>query len=230
MSFVTAIIVAAGNSSRMNGIDKQLLIIDKIPVIARSTLAFQNNDLVDSIVIVTRPDLIDEIKSIISTYKLDKVINVVAGGDSRAQSVINGINAFSDTDCLLIHDGARPFISNDDITAVIKASERFGAAALAKTVTDTVKIVDNENMIKSTIDRDYVRLMQTPQVFKKSIYLDAVNKAEDLSCITDDCMLVENAGYNIKIVDSKGFNIKITTPDDINIANEYLRSQNKWSE
>ncbi len=225
MNKVSAVIVAAGSSSRMMGIDKQLLEIDNVPVIIRSTMAYQNSDLVDNIVIVSRIDMVDKIEKLVDLYKINKVSNIVIGGENRAQSVINGIKGCGDCEYIVIHDGARPFISNEDIENTIKAAFEYDCAALAKIATDTIKIMDDQNYISSTVDRNYVCLMQTPQVFKKSVYIDSIEKAQDLSLVTDDCMLLENAGYKVKIVEAKSFNLKITTPVDIDIANAYIRRQ-----
>ncbi|MCR4593882.1 MAG: 2-C-methyl-D-erythritol 4-phosphate cytidylyltransferase [Clostridiales bacterium] len=225
MNTVTAVIVAAGSSTRMEGIDKQLALIDNVPVIARTALAFQNSPVIDHIVIVTRNDLINTVEDIVKEYNISKVVSVTNGGNTRAQSVIKGINMCPKADYIAIHDGARPFVSAESIEKTVNAAFKYGAAALAQPAKDTVKTVDKDNFIVSTVDRNSVRLMQTPQVFKKSVYLEALLACDNPDSFTDDCMLMESAGYKVKIIDSDSFNMKITLREDLETAGAVIRGK-----
>ncbi len=222
---VSAIIVAAGTSSRMHGIDKQLLEIGGMPVIARAVSAFDKSEIISEVVIVTREDLIDKISLLTEKYNFNKVKAVVKGGDTRQISVFNGIAACSDdAEFIAVHDGARPFVTQDVIRNTVSAAFKSGAAAAAVTANDTVKIADENNKIINTVDRDTVRLMQTPQVFEKNAYISAMNNVPDSEKFTDDCMLMEKAGKSVLTVPSSPLNIKITTREDIVFAEAVLRS------
>ncbi len=224
---VSAVIVAAGSSSRMHGIDKQLLDIGGMPVIARAVSAFEKSEIISEIVVVTREDLIEKIKDIIEKYGFNKVKAVVRGADTRQKSVFNGIFAASENcEYIAIHDGARPFVTQEIIENTVNAAIKFGAASAAQTAKDTVKISDKSGKIIKTVDRNTVRLMQTPQVFEKNAYLTAMKSVPDSELFTDDCMLMEKFGKTVYAVESDSLNIKITTRDDIILAEAILRSRN----
>ncbi len=221
---VSAVIVSAGNSTRMGGINKQFLEIDGVPVIAHSISAFQKSEYVDEIVIVTRESDIEEIQNLVNKYNFTKVNAIVCGGETRQLSVYNGVIKTSDNSAIVaIHDGARPLVSDKVITETIKMASEYGAAATGVKVKDTVKVVDCNDNIIETPDRTYMRFIQTPQVFKKSLYLDAVKTVENSKNFTDDCKLLEAYGETVKFVDGDYENIKITTPEDVELAENYLK-------
>lgn len=223
---VSAIIVAAGTSSRMQGIDKQLLDIGGMPVIARAVFAFQKSDVIKEIIIVTREEVIDDYKIIAERFEFSKVKAVVKGGNTRQESVFNGISACSENaEYIAIHDGARPFVSQEVIKETVEKAICFGAAAAAITAKDTIKIVNDKNFIAETVDRNTVRQMQTPQVFEKNAYLNAMKTVSNSKNFTDDCMLMESAGVPVFTVESSPFNIKITTPEDIVFAEAIIRRE-----
>lgn len=225
MKNVCAVIVAAGTSSRMHGIDKQLLDIGGMPVIARAVSAFQKSEIISEIVIVTREDLISKINGIVSEYGFSKVKAVVVGADTRQKSVFNGISQSSvNCEYIAIHDGARPFVTQEIIRNTVAAAVKYGAASAAQTVKDTVKATDETGRIIKTVDRDTLRLMQTPQVFLKESYIAAMKTVEDSEKFTDDCMLMEKFGKPVYAVDSSPLNIKITTREDIVLAQAIVRS------
>ncbi len=225
---VSAVIVSAGNSTRMGGINKQFLEIDGVPVIAHSISAFQKSEYVDEIVIVTRESDIEEIQNLVNKYNFTKVTAIVCGGETRQLSVFNGVIKTSDNSAIVaIHDGARPLVSDKVITETIKMASEYGAAATGVKVKDTVKVVDCNDNIIETPDRTYMRFIQTPQVFKKSLYLDAVKTVENSKDFTDDCKLLEAYGKTVKFVDGDYENIKITTPEDIELAENYLKRKGK---
>lgn len=220
---VSAVIVSAGNSTRMGGINKQFLEIKGIPVLIHTLMVFNNAECIDEIVVVTRESDIGEVEKLLSTYGINKVVRVVKGGETRQISVLNGVNATSkNTDIIVIHDGARPLVTEKVITETLKCAISFGAAATGVKVKDTVKQVDDNNNIVATPDRAYLRFIQTPQIFYKALYLEAVNSVENSKDFTDDCMLIEAFGKIVKFVDGDYENIKITTPEDVELAENYL--------
>lgn len=224
---VSAIIVAAGTSSRMHGIDKQLLDIGEMPVIARAVSAFEKAEIISEIVIVTREDIIESINALVLKYGFKKVKAVIKGGNTRQESVFNGIDVCSeDSEYIAIHDGARPFVTQDIIKNTVNAAMKFGAASAGVTAKDTVKIADENNKIIKTVDRDFVRLMQTPQVFEKETYVTAVKTVQNSEMFTDDCQILEKFGKPVFTVESSPLNIKITTREDIVFAEAVLRSGN----
>ncbi len=221
--FISAVIVSAGNSSRMGGVNKQFLQINNIPVIAYTIKAFDDSDLIDEIVVVTRECDIDNIRNLISQYNFKKVSTVVKGGETRQLSVYNGvINTSENADFVAVHDGARPLVTQKVICDTLYKAFEYGAAATGVKVKDTVKQVNDSDDIIATPDRAYLRFIQTPQIFSKSLYLDAVNTVENSKDFTDDCMLIEAYGKTVKFVDGDYENIKITTPEDVELALNYL--------
>lgn len=225
-AFVSAIIVAAGSSTRM-GLDKSKQFIDLCgePVIQRTLKAFQNSEIIDSVVVVCREQDEPQMKEIVSKNAYTKVRAFVHGGLTRDESVKNGVQA---CDCrtthFAIHDGARPLVTAEEIQSVVTAAIDCGAAALGTLITDTIKVVDGGNQIVSTPDRSTLRAVQTPQVFEKDLYLNAL-KNGDAQGITDDCQLVESIGGTVKIIISGGQNIKLTTQSDIRLAEMILRER-----
>lgn len=221
--FISAVIVSAGNSSRMGGINKQFLKIGNMSVIARSISAFQKCNLIDEIVVVTRNSDIPAIKKEIEKFSFTKVSAIVEGGDTRQISVYNGVTATSsESDFIAIHDGARPLVTEKVITDTLYAAIDFGAATTGVKVKDTIKLVNADNDIISTPDRGVMRAVQTPQIFSKDLYLKAVKSVPNSKDFTDDCMLIEAYGKTVKFVDGDYKNIKITTPEDIALADSYL--------
>ena len=221
---VSAVIVSAGNSTRMGGINKQFLELDGAPVIVDTITIFQRCYMIDEIIIVTRESEIDAVAKLVEKHDFYKVNNIVAGGETRQLSVYEGVTSTSNiTDLVVIHDGARPLVTVKVIEETIKAAAEFGAAATGVKVKDTVKVVDDNDNIIDTPDRTYMRFIQTPQVFDKKLYLDAVNTVENNKDFTDDCKLLEAYGKTVKFVDGDYENIKITTPEDVELAESYLK-------
>ena len=223
---VTAIIVAAGNGSRM-GKDKQMLPLLGIPVLARTLMAFQQCDIIRDIVVVTKEETIADVQQLADTYQVTKVTAIVNGGKERQESVKNGLSVVSDdTVYVAIHDGARPLISPDEIAKVIAVAGETGAAALGVPVKDTIKRVDEQQKILETPLRSSLMAMQTPQVFEVSRYKSALQKVETLGLsVTDDCQMLEIAGFPVYVVEGNYRNIKITTPDDVALAELLLTKE-----
>ena len=217
LRYCGAVIVAAGNASRMGGIDKVMAELAGEPMIVHTARAFQNSDVVQEIVIVTREDLIEEITALCKDFS--KVCAVVAGGADRPASVRNGLNALSNQVRLAaIHDGARPLITAAVIDRTVRAAHTYGAAAPGVPVKDTVKIVQG-GVVKETPDRNMLQAIQTPQVFDLHLLQGALEKAnKEKANITDDCSAVERMGMSVKIVEGDERNIKVTTPIDLQVA------------
>lgn len=216
-----AVIVAAGSASRMGGIDKVMAELGGEPMIVRTVRNFEECDAISEIVIVTREDLILPITSL--CRDMAKVKAVVAGGNSRQESVGRGLNALSDKVKLVaVHDGARPLITWQVIDRSVRAANTYGAAAPAIPVKDTIKVVEGR-VVKNTPDRATLFAVQTPQCFDFDLLRGALKKAElDGSQVTDDCSAVERMGMTVKIVEGDERNIKVTTPMDLKIAEMLL--------
>ena len=221
-----AVIVAAGSSSRMGGVDKQMLQLGGMPVVARTLLKFQNTDAVDGIVIVTKAEKMGAMQMLAGEYGISKLICVAEGGASRQESVSRGVAALGDEySTVLIHDGARPLVKESVISAVASAAKEFGAAACGVRIYDTVKLLDTDGNICSTVDRNSLIRVQTPQGFDLNAYKAAVASCSDLSACTDDCAVMEQAGHKIKLIESDETNIKVTTPADIQLAERILSTE-----
>lgn len=216
-----AVIVAAGNASRMGGIDKVMAPLKGEAMIVRTVRQFQTCDAVSEIVIVTREDLILPISG--ACREMGKVKAVVVGGSSRQESVALGLNALSEKVRLVaVHDGARPLVSWQLIDRTIRAANTYGAAAPAIPVKDTIKVVEGR-VVQSTPDRATLFAVQTPQVFDFDLLRGALKKARDEGAqVTDDCSAVERLGMKVKIVEGDERNCKVTTPMDLKIAEMLL--------
>ncbi|MDD5923780.1 MAG: 2-C-methyl-D-erythritol 2,4-cyclodiphosphate synthase [Clostridia bacterium] len=216
---ISAIIVAAGNSTRMGGINKQLIEICGKPVIVHTITAFNSAKNISEIIVVTKQELIGQIQDLLKTISLDKPIKFVCGGDSRQVSVTNGINACNENaDYFAIHDGARPLVLPDTIDKLCEYVMKYGCVAPCTELSDTVKKVNEQMCIINTPDRSSLRAVQTPQIMKKDFCLDALSKVTDTKLFTDDCGMLESAGYEVRLFNLQNDNIKITHSDDISRA------------
>lgn len=226
--FVSAVVVAAGNSTRMGGVNKQFLLIDGVPVLIRSLLALAGSSLVDEIVVSAREEDIPRMYSMIRDFEVPKVTQIVCGGETRQQSVCNAVRACSEEcDFLAIHDGARPLVGADEIDRVIRTAFDCDAASVAVRVKDTIKLADENGIIVSTPERAFLWAVQTPQVFSRQLYLSALESVPDSGGFTDDCRLIEEYGHRVQLVEGSYDNIKITTPGDIALAEAIItRRQN----
>ncbi len=227
--YTVAVILAAGKSTRMESADtsKQMMLLDGVPVVVRTMLAFEGSQYIQEIMVVATKEELPIYKTFKKTYNITKLKLAVEGGDCRAQSALHGFdNLPKQCKFVAFHDGARCLITTEDIDRTVKEAQLYGAAIAAKKATDTVKIADNFGFIKENPPRDTVWLAQTPQVFKKSLYDVALTKTEKLNDkITDDATLVASAGFHIKLVACKNENIKITTPDDLFTASHILETR-----
>ena len=228
----TAIVLAGGRGKRMNSaVPKQFLMIKDKPVLYYSLKAFEDS-FIDSVILVAAEDDIKYCQQeIVNRYGFKKVVSIVAGGKERYHSVLNGIKAAGECDYIFIHDGARPFVTQDMLARLLETVKESHACVAGMPVKDTIKIADDNGFIATTPKRELVWMIQTPQVFDFALIQKAYLKLEkdeysllqkDIS-ITDDAMVVEMLlGEKVKLVEGSYQNIKITTPEDLAIAEGFL--------
>ncbi len=225
-SFITAIIAAAGSSSRMKStLSKQLMPLLGVPVLARTVAAFTLSKYIDEIVIVCPQGSRDSFSTSVAEHVSTALpVKYACGSSSRQKSVWNGVCA-ADTRCdyILIHDGARPLITPELIDSAAEAVTAYSAVTLAVPVKDTIKVVSPDGTVTATPNRNTLRAVQTPQAFEKKLYVSAYEKALARGAeYTDDCALVESAGSAVRVIDGAFSNIKVTTPEDIAVAESLL--------
>ena len=216
-----AVILGAGNGTRM-GIDKSkmLLEIGVKTVIERSVAAFSDMPEIDEIIVVCRECDVDLFSQLIT----DEDVSFVIGGETRQQSVMNAVETIDECDYIIIHDGARPLVTQKAIINTLDKAQECRAAATGVTVKDTIKVVDDNLAIVDTPDRSRLISIQTPQIFDFGLYKEALKKAQaDSKDYTDDCQLVENLGTKVYAVQGDYDNIKITTKSDIPLAENILK-------
>lgn len=228
----TAIVLAAGQGKRMHSkIQKQFLEIDHRPVLYYSLECFQKSPLIQEIILVTGEEMISYCKrEIVERYHFTKVTKVIAGGKERYDSVYQGLLACEDCDYVFIHDGARPFITEEILERGIFGVQETGACAVGMPSKDTIKIADKDGFIQSTPDRSQVWSIQTPQIFAYPLIRSTHEslRAKDMSGVTDDAMVVEQEkGTKIRLVEGSYQNIKITTPEDLDVAETFLKKYKK---
>jgi 2-C-methyl-D-erythritol 4-phosphate cytidylyltransferase len=224
---VSAIIPAAGSGARMGGIKKPYMDLAGKPILAHTLTIFQQCPLVNSIVVVTAKD--DEarcVQDVVTAYGIDKSLSIVAGGDTRQESVFNALQELSsNTDVVVIHDAVRPFVTEEMILQSIDNANQYGSAIVAVPVKDTIKESD-DGFVMKTLDRYRLWAIQTPQTFKYDLIMKAHLYARDNSIqATDDAFLIEQIGHKVKLIMGSYENIKITTPEDIVIAKAILESR-----
>lgn len=222
---ITALILAGGKGKRMQSdVSKQFIMINGKPLIYYSIMRFYKCELIDNIILVLPKEEIDYFKkNIVEKYSL-KVDMIVEGGKERQDSVFNGLNALTEmeTDIVLIHDGARAFVSTDIIKDGIKYAKLYGAAAPGVVPKDTIKVRDDCSFSKETLNRDELVAIQTPQVFNLKLIKECHDRIKkDKIVVTDDTMVVESYGHKVYLYKGDYSNIKVTTPEDLVIA-QYL--------
>lgn len=213
----------------MGNVKKPYISLIGKPILAHTLLIFQNCSLVNEIVVVVAAG--DEqtcIQDIIAPYGIDKANKVVEGGNTRQESVLNGLQVVnSDTDMVIVHDCARPFVTDSMIRDVLEAASQWGASTVAIPVKNTIKEADDEAFVVNTVDRRRLWSIQTPQGFKyKSLLQAHFHARKNKINVTDDASLIEEMGeHRVKLVMGTSENIKITTPGDIAIAEAILESR-----
>lgn len=225
----TAIVLAAGSGRRMGTkVQKQYLCLGDRPVLYYALKAFQDSGRIDEIILVTGADQIAYCREeIVEKYGLSKVTGIVAGGKERSHSVWNGLLACKKEGYVFIHDGARPFVTEDIIERAYHEVLRHRACVAGMPVKDTIKIADEEGYIAHTPDRDLVWMIQTPQVFETELVYHAYAKYmtdADWNA-TDDAQVVERMMYeDVRLFPGSYQNIKITTPEDLQIASVFYQN------
>ena len=225
---VTAIFPAAGSSKRMgSGINKNLLELAGEPILIRSLKTFSQVERINFLIVVVAEHEVESVEKLLRGVKDLKPWRVTVGGSERQYSIANGLKLLpDDAEIILVHDAARPLISVRTINGVIDAAKKFGGAIAAVPAKDTIKVIDAEGFIRYTPPRRELVMVQTPQGFKREILLRAYDRAAEENFLgTDDASLVERLDVRIKIVTSDYRNIKITTPEDIHVAETFLRDR-----
>lgn len=221
------VIVAAGTGSRMKkDINKQFIKLKNKEIVAHTIEKFYNSENIDDIVVVIREDEEEYFnKNIKEKYGFTN-IKVAHGGNERQDSVFNGIKMLKkECEVVLIHDGARPFVTHDIIKKSINKANEYNAVVVGVKVKDTIKVVSDNGNIIDTPNRSYLWAVQTPQVFKYDIITKAYEDAYNNNYYgTDDAMLVERIGYNVKMIEGSYNNIKITTQEDLEFGEQILKN------
>lgn len=228
---VSAIVLAAGKGKRMESkVAKQYLTINEKPILYYSLMEFERNEKIDEIILVVGENDIEFCKNdIVEKYNFKKIRTIIKGGKERYNSVYNALNNIDKTKYVLIHDGARPFITQKTINDVVCAVIEHKACIVGVSSKDTIKIGDIERWVESTPSRDVLWSIQTPQAFEYNIILAAYKeliKEENIN-VTDDSMVLElMTKHPIKIVEGDYRNIKITTVEDLIIGEQFLKMRN----
>jgi 2-C-methyl-D-erythritol 4-phosphate cytidylyltransferase len=220
-----AIIVAAGSGKRFGAkTPKQFLEISGKPLIIHTLERFEACPVIDEMILVLAEDETANFRQTIEKFNLKKLTKIISGGNSRAASVLNGLNSVNPqtTEIVVVHDGARPLVSVDEISATVEKAKQTGAACLVAAVTDTIKEIAGGKIV-GTIDRSKLRRALTPQCFRYEILKRAFTENEIGEFVTDECFLVEKSGYEIAIVEGSARNIKITRPEDFVFAENFLK-------
>ncbi len=214
---VTAIILAAGDSIRYgkNRNKNFEAINEENTVLSYSLNEFNKNNYIDNIIIATKPNEVENVKQIISRQNLSKQANIVFGGGERKDSVYNAIKE-TDSDIVIIHDGARPVIRQEYIDKCIESMDEFKGVTMGVKATDTIKIANDNNVVVNSTQRSNTWAIQTPQCFERKTLLKMHEKYKDEE-VTDDCMLLEKDNYKIKVIEGDYTNIKITTANDLGV-------------
>ena len=221
------IVVAAGRSSRMGGVDKQLLRLGGIPVILHSLRAFESFSSTSSIVLVMSEDNFAAGINVVEESGLSKIVDVVVGGERRKDSVKIGLDVLASNvneipEFIAVHDGARPFVDHELIERGMSTARAIGAGIAAVPVKDTIKVAPHK-IITDTLDRSELWAIQTPQIFR----YDVLNTAHDVvrDDVTDDASMVESSGGIVATFSGSDENIKITTPEDLHLASLILEQR-----
>ena len=227
-----ALVVAAGSGSRMKleGLPKQFLKVNDVPVLVYSLKTFASHKDISGIVIVANPAYIPLVVQFVEEYHIEKVLAVVSGGETRQESVFHGLETFKefrikDDDIVLIHDAARPLVNENIITSNIKECQKHEAVTTALSVNDTIAVTNENKEIIDVPNRETLFAIQTPQTFKYSLILKAHENynAHPFKYVTDDTSLVKKLNHPVYIVEGNKENLKITTQEDLSIVEQFLK-------
>jgi len=222
--FVSAVVPAAGSGLRLRSpLPKPLVSLNKKPIFVHTLNTLSRHPNIREIILVVSRKTFNTTASYLKKYRIRKIKKLVIGGRSRCASVQNGLKWVSEkADLVLIHDAVRPFIELSMVSRVIQEAERTGAAILGVPIKSTVKKIDARGKVISTLRREHLHEIQTPQVFQRDLIIKAYKKFPNVSAV-DDSSLVERLGSKVSVVLSSYFNIKITTPEDLLLAHSILK-------
>lgn len=227
---ITAIVLAAGQGRRMHSkVQKQFLLLDGKPVLYYALKCFEDSEVSRIILVTGKQEIPYCREQIVEAYGFHKVTDIIAGGAERYDSVEQGLNLISDG-IVLIHDGARPFLTRTMIQDSILTAKEYGACTVGMPVKDTIKVVDADGYGIDTPDRKLLWQIQTPQTFQAALIQKAYRcmRQDATDNITDDTMLVERyCDTPVKVIEGDYRNIKITTPEDMVVAESFLKAKNK---
>ena len=224
---VGVIVVAAGESRRMAGVDKIFTPLLGLPVIARTVELFEASAAVHSIVLVLSAGSVERGRSLARERGWRKVASVCGGGQRRQDSVRLGLEGLPPCRWVAVHDGARPCLEPGILERGLQAAWETGAAVAAVPAKDTIKVVSPQGVVESTPQRDTLWLVQTPQVFKYELLVEAHSACHET--VTDDAAMVEMLGYRVKVFMGGYGNLKVTTPEDLGMAEAVLRARDSSS-
>jgi 2-C-methyl-D-erythritol 4-phosphate cytidylyltransferase len=223
----TAIIAAAGKGNRMaSDRPKQFLLLAGTPIIFHTLRRFEECDTIHELIVVLPAEESAGFLSMAGKFGLRKLVKIVPGGSTRADSVKRGLMAIrsATANIVAVHDGVRPFVTVDEISDTVAAATRFGAAILVAPAVDTIKEV-GDGVVVRTLDRKQMRHALTPQCFRYDLLLKAFENVDvNDPSLTDESFLVERLGEQVSIVEGSARNIKITTAEDLIVAEAYLKS------
>ena len=222
----TAVIVAAGKGKRMGTeISKQFLPLGGKEILAHTVEKFEKAENIRDIILVTGEDSLQDVQDMTQEYGWGKIRSIVAGGKERQDSVWNGLQEVpADAEIVLIHDGVRPFVTEDILNVSIETTLEMGGCVAGVPAKDTIKICSNENIAVATPDRSTLWQIQTPQTFRRELIMKAYEQAKADGFVgTDDASLAEYSGYSVKVIMGSYRNIKITTKEDLLIGEVFLK-------
>ena len=222
---VGVVVVAAGMSTRMEGVNKTFAELMGRPLIAVTLEPFDSCPLVDEIVVVLARGDLGAARNVLDIHGFAKVSTACEGGARRQDSVLNGLRALEPCDWVMVHDGARPGVSHDLLERGLQAARETGAAVAGVPVKDTIKVAGEGNLVAETLPRDTLWAAQTPQVFRYSLLLEA--HARCRQDVTDDAAMVEMMGHPVQMFPGSYRNIKVTTPEDLDVMSALLKGQGR---
>lgn len=224
----TAVIVAAGKGKRMGTeISKQFLPLCGKEILAHTVEKFEKAENIRDIILVTGEDSLQDVQEMTQEYGWKKIRSIVAGGKERQDSVWNGLQEVSaDAEIVLIHDGVRPFVTEDILNLSMETAMEMGGCVAGVPAKDTIKVCNSENIAVDTPDRSTLWQIQTPQTFRRELIMKAYEQAKEDGFVgTDDASLAEYSGYPVKVIMGSYRNIKITTKEDLLIGETFLKEE-----
>lgn len=222
---VGAVVVAAGESRRMKGADKIFHPLNGLPLVWHSISVLRAHPLIGKIVLVTSSRNFAKAQTLVAEQNASSVVTVCEGGGRRQDSALLGLQRLYGADLVIIHDGARPFISAGLLDAAISAARKSGAAVAAVPVKDTIKQSEDGTTISRTMPRDTLWAVQTPQIFSTSLIMEAHRRISNT--VTDDASMVEAIGHPVSLFPGSYYNIKVTTPEDLTFAQAICNLRNE---